>query len=54
MYPIISGTGCQACGLELVACSFFLFLIFLAKLGDAISVNQPNLTPDPCTKHAGF
>jgi len=26
MYPIISGTGCQACCLELVACSFFLFL----------------------------
>ena len=23
MYPIISGTGCQACGLELVACSLF-------------------------------
>jgi len=32
MYPIISGTGCQACSLELAACSFFLFLIFfLAK-----------------------
>jgi len=24
LHPIISGTGCQACSLELVACSFFL------------------------------
>ena len=24
LHPIISGTGCQAWGLELVACSFFL------------------------------
>jgi len=31
MYPIISQIHCQACSLELVACSFFLFLIFLAK-----------------------
>jgi len=29
LYPIISGIGCQACSLELEACSFFLFLIFL-------------------------
>jgi len=31
MYPIISGTGCQACSLELEACSFFQSQQFFSR-----------------------
>ena len=55
-YPIFYGTGCQAaCCLELEACSFFLFLIFWPSYRrDSVKLQTRNLTPDPCTKHAGF
>ena len=56
MYPILSFSHCQACSLELEACSFFLFLIFLAKpvyelvctsLVNLLNRLTINLTPDP-------
>ena len=46
LYPIISGTGCQAWSLQLVA---FFFLFFLGQARIYISRMSLNLTPDPWT-----